>query len=63
MMPITVKSVVILVVCIVAANLLLAALRMAVDIPFSDGLESAIATGVGVLAWFFVSSRMKAGPA
>jgi hypothetical protein len=63
MMPITVKSIVILVVCIVVANLLLAALRTAVDIPFADGLESAVATGVGVVAWFFIGSRMKAGAA
>lgn len=49
----------VLVVCIVAANLLLVLLRTIVELPFSDGLESAVATGVGALAWILISPRLK----
>ena len=58
-MSLTVKSILVLVVCIVAANLLLVLLRTIVELPFSDGLESAVATGVGALAWILISPRLK----
>ena len=58
-MQFTVTNILIGVVCIVVANLLLVALRTAIDMPWGDGLESALATGVGVLAWFFVVARLK----
>lgn len=58
-MDLSVKSILVLVVCIVAANLLLVLLRTLVDLPFSDGLESAVATGVGALAWILISPRLK----
>ena len=57
-MPITARNIIIGVVCIVVANLLLVALRQIVNIPLADALESAIATGVGVLAWFLIVNRM-----
>jgi hypothetical protein len=58
-MKLTVGNILLGVACIVVANLLLVALRMVVDIPLSDGLESAIATGIGVVAWFYIAARMK----
>ena len=57
-MNLSVKSIVVLVVCIVAANLLLVLLRTIVDLPFSAGLQSAIAVGVGALAWVLISPRL-----
>lgn len=56
---VSVKSILILAVCIVAANLLLVALRTVVDIPFSDGLQSAIASGIVALAWVLFLPRLK----
>jgi len=58
-MSLSVANIAIGLVCIVAANLLLVLLRTVVDIPLSDGLESALATGVGVIAWFLIAARMK----
>lgn len=58
-MEFTLRNIVILAVCIVAANLLLVMLRSVVDLPFADGLESAVACGVGVLAWFFIVPRLR----
>jgi len=58
-MNLSVMSIVVLVVCIVVANLLLVALRTVADLPWSDGLESAIATGIGALAWLLISPRLK----
>jgi hypothetical protein len=57
-MKITVTSVVILAVCIVAAMLLLEGLRQVVNLPWPDGLESAIAGGVGALIWVLVMPRI-----
>ena len=58
-MNLSVMSIVVLVVCIVVANLLLVALRTVTDLPWSDGVESAVATGVGALAWLLNSPRLK----
>jgi hypothetical protein len=58
-MPVTVPNILIGVACIVVANLLLVALRTMIDLPWSDGTESAVATGVGVVAWFFIAARIK----
>jgi hypothetical protein len=58
-MEFTLRNIILLVVCIVAANLLLVLLRQVMDVPFSDGLESAIACGVGVVAWFLIVPRLK----
>jgi|EndMetStandDraft_2_1072991.scaffolds.fasta_scaffold1284270_2 hypothetical protein len=55
----TVRSIVIGIVCIVCANLLLELLRRLVDVPFSDGLESMLATGVGVFVWLAIVMRGK----
>jgi hypothetical protein len=52
----TVRSIVIGVVCIVTANLLLG--RM-VELPSSDSLESMLATGTGVIVWFAIVMRVK----
>ena len=52
-------SILIGVVCIVAANLLLELLRHLVDLPFSDSLQSMLATGVGVVAWFAIVAGLK----
>ena len=58
-MNLTVKSVIVLAVCIVVAELLLEGLRRLVGLPWSDGLESAIAAGVGALAWVLIMPRLK----
>ena len=58
-MNLSLMSIVVLVVCIVVANLLLVALRTVTDLPWSDGVESAIAVGVGVLAWFIIAPRLR----
>jgi hypothetical protein len=58
-MQITLTNIIIGIACIVVANLLLVSLRMVVDMPWGDGLESTLATGVGVLAWFFIVARLK----
>lgn len=58
-MPITVKNIIIGIICIVVANLLLVALRQFADLPWGDGLKSAIATGIGVVAWFIIAGRMR----
>ncbi len=55
----TLRSIVIGVVCIVAANILLEGLRRLVEVPFSDSLESMAATGIGVLVWFSIVMRGK----
>ncbi len=55
----TLRSIVIGVVCIVAANILLEGLRRLVEVPFSDSLESMAATGIGVLVWFSIVLRGK----
>lgn len=57
-MKITVFSVIVLVICIVVAELLLVALRMVTDLPWSDSLESALAAGVGALAWVLIMPRL-----
>jgi hypothetical protein len=57
-MKITVVSVAVLAVCIVVAELLLEALRHAVDLPWSDSLESGIAAGIGALAWVLIMPRV-----
>jgi hypothetical protein len=58
-MEFSLRNIIILVVCIVVANLLLVLLRSLVDLPFADGLESAVATGIGALAWFFIVPRLR----
>ena len=55
----TVRSIVIGVVCIVVANLLLELLRRLVELPYSDSLESMLATGGGVIVWFAIVMRVK----
>lgn len=62
-MKITVKNILIGVVCIVVANLLLAALRNSVDLPLADWLEGAIATAVAIVIWFGVVARFGDKPA
>lgn len=57
-MQITIKSIVVLAVCIVVSMLLLEGLRQVVDLPLSDTLESAIAAGVGALVWVLVMPRI-----
>ena len=59
-MPLTVRNIAIGVACIIVANLLSVALRQIVNVPLSGTVISAIATGVGVLAWFVIVGRMKA---
>jgi hypothetical protein len=56
-MKITVKNILIGVVCIVIANLLLAWLRSSGDLPLADWMESGIATAVAVLVWFALVAR------
>lgn len=58
-MNITIVSVVVLAVCIVVAELLLEALRHAVELPWSDSVESAIAAGVGALGWAIIVPRLR----
>ena len=58
-MNITVVSVIVLAACIVVAELLLEGLRRVVDLPWSDGIESAIAAGVGALAWAIITPRLR----
>ena len=53
-MQFTLTNIIIGIACIVVANLLLVLLRTVVGMPWGDGLESMLATGVGVLAWFFI---------
>ncbi|MER8566835.1 hypothetical protein NKH85_11145 [Mesorhizobium sp. M0924] len=55
----TLRSIVIGVVCIAAANIVLEGLRRLVELPFSDTLESMAATGMGVLVWFSIVLRGK----
>jgi hypothetical protein len=55
----TLRSIIIGVACIVVANIALEGLRRVVDMPFSDSLESMLATGVGVIAWFAIVARVK----
>jgi hypothetical protein len=55
----TVRSIVIGVVCIVTANLLLELLGRMVELPSSDSLESMLATGTGVIVWFAIVMRVK----
>jgi hypothetical protein len=56
-MKVTAKNLLIGVVCIVVANLLLAGLRSAGDLPLPDWVESAIATALAVVVWFVVVAR------
>jgi hypothetical protein len=58
-MNLSVLGIVVLVVCIVAAELLLEGLRRLVDLPWSDGVESAVAAGVGALVWALVTPKLK----
>lgn len=58
-MNLSLLSIVILVVCIVVANLILAGLRYVIDLPWLDSVESAIASGIGALAWALIVPRMK----
>ena len=55
----TVRSIAIGVVCIIAANLVLELLRRLVELPYSDSLESMLATGVGVIVWFAIVMRVR----
>lgn len=54
------KSIAIGVVCIVAAHLLLALVQSTVALPFSMFIQQTIATAVGVLAWFYVGTKLGA---
>jgi hypothetical protein len=55
----TLKSVLLGIVCILVANLLLVALKTTVGLPLAEGVLTAIATIVGVLAWFFIGARIR----
>ena len=54
------KSIAIGVVCLVVAHLLLALLQQMVALPFSMFVQQTIATALGVLAWFYVGSKLGA---
>lgn len=58
-MNLSVVSIIVLIGCIVAANLLLVALRQVVDLPWDDGIESAVAAGIGALVWGIVSPKFR----
>lgn len=58
-MKITILGVVILAVCIVVAELLLEGLRQVADLPWDDGIESAVAAGVGALAWALITPMLR----
>jgi hypothetical protein len=58
-MNITVVSVIVLAVCIVVAELLLEGLRQVVGLPWDDGIESAVAAGVGALAWGLITPKLR----
>jgi hypothetical protein len=58
-MNITVTSVIVLAVCIVVAELLLEGLRNLVELPWDDGIESAVAAGMGALAWAIISLKLR----
>lgn len=55
----TVISVIVLVVCIVIAELLLEGLRSLVELPWDDGIESAVAAGIGALAWMIITPKLR----
>lgn len=52
------KSIAVGVVCLVAAHLLLALLQSVTTLPFTITIQQSIATAIGVLAWFFVGSKL-----
>lgn len=54
------KSIAIGVVCLVVAHLLLVLLQSVVALPFSVFVQQTVATALGVLAWFYVGTKMKA---
>lgn len=58
-MNLSVVSIIVLAVCIVVAELLLEGLRRLVELPWDDGIESAIAAGVGALAWAIISPKLR----
>ena len=58
-MKITVVTVIVLAVCIVISQLLLEGLRRLVELPWDDGIESAIAAGIGALAWAIISPKLR----
>ena len=57
-MKITIVSVLILAACIVVAELLLEGLRNLADLPWDDGVESAVAAGIGALAWTLLMPKV-----
>jgi hypothetical protein len=57
-MKITVVSVIVLAVFIVVAELLLVGLRQVAALPGSEGVQSAIAAGVGALVWGIIMPRI-----
>ena len=62
-MKVTVKNILIGVVCIVIAQLLLVWLRSSADLPLADWLESGMATVVAVIVWFALVARFGDEPA
>lgn len=58
-MNLSVVSIIVLAVCIVVAELLLEGLRRLVELPWDDGIESAIAAGVGALAWAIIVPKFR----
>lgn len=54
------KSIAIGVVCIVIAQLLLVALQSVTTLPFSTYIQQSIATAIGVIAWFYVGTKLGA---
>jgi hypothetical protein len=55
----SIVSIVVLVVCIVVAELLLEGVRRVAELPWGDGFESAVAAGIGALVWALISPKLK----
>lgn len=53
------RNVVIGIVCVVAANLLLALIEIGGPLPGPHWIWSSIATGVAVAVWFFIAARLR----
>ena len=59
----TLKGLLIGVVCIFGANLIVAGLRDVIALPFSPGVQSMIASGIGAAVWIIVMNRgARTGP-
>jgi hypothetical protein len=56
---VTLRSILIGAACIAGTNILLEGLRHVVELPYSDSLQSMIATGIGVVIWVGIVMRVK----